>query len=577
MIYEKCEYLEQDNSKNVLKSKWIKNKGYDTCVITFQVEGTYNNIDILILNECNIILRHFNVEYKKEKEMIFSVNALTSQELQMIVLIDHHNDISISEPIFNFFSDTTIANINNNSPKILRNGNIEDNWSNNTYQKYKLKRLWVEITSRCNLKCLSCEKHYNLGGPYVDMEVEVFEKIINLTGDYIEELSITGIGEPLFHKKSKIIFDILDKFPHLKLDFVSNGELWNEYWLNRVSKFNSTVAISIDGPTEESHAYNRGKKSKLSHIRWLLNEAKNRNLDETFKLKFTINTLIMRSNLHLLPEMINFAYEHGVKSIVFIMMGNWGQPKEWYEKESPYLLAEEYIEVYEEIIKRANKFGINAIVPPPLKKNIETIKNSQKYQFCNIPFNSLYIHCNGKISPCCAMRPYIVGNIKDIVKKDDMNELFNSFKQNLLRNEIENKTYNELCLYCDLNYGINKGSPTRSNNNEIITNLLVKNLRNVQNINELFIYGGGEICLELVSKIKEYKISGIIDKKAKIKSYSIENIDVKSLDETSLKSNSTLIVASNVFANEIKKELKLFTSQNNIKLNLVLFNEYLEI
>lgn len=579
MIYQKCEYIKNELTKDVLKSEWVKNNQYDTCLITFEVDGEYKDIEVIILNECNVILRSFKIDYKEEKEMILTVGCLNSKELQITFLIDSENDISISAPLFNFYNDESIINSQDVFPKILKNDILKDKWNNKTYDKCELKRLWIEVTSRCNLKCLSCEKHYGLGGPYTDMDVDVFERIINLTGNDIEELSITGIGEPLFHKKSKAIFDILDRFPHLKLDFVSNGELWNDYWINRVSRFDSSVAISIDGPTEESHGYNRGKRSKLSHIKWLLNEVKKRKEDKDFKLKFTINTLIMRSNLHLLPDMIDFAYEHGVKSIVFIMMGNWGQPIEWYEKESPYQLADEYVVIYEEIIKRAKKFGINAIVPPPASSKNEPIKssNNSKYQFCNIPFNSLYIHWNGKISPCCAMRPYIVGNVKDILTKDDIRKSFNSFKQNLLRNEMENKTYNELCLYCDLNYGISKGSPNRSNKIEVITNLLIDNLRKIKDTNELYIYGGGEICMDLILKINDFEISGIIDKKAKTNPYKIGNINVKSLDETLLKNNSTVIIASNKFANEIKNELQVLATNNCIKLNLVLFNEYLKI
>ncbi|MCK9162301.1 MAG: radical SAM protein [Arcobacteraceae bacterium] len=575
MIYQNSKLIYKNN--NTIKSEWIKNHQYDSCIITFEVEGIYKNIDVIISNESNIILRNFKIAYKKEKEMIFSINCLSSKEIQITLLIEEEGDNVVSEPTFNFYNNNSTNDSRGYIPKILKKNTLQDKWNHITYDKYKLRRLWVEITSRCNLKCLSCEKHYGIGGPYLDMDMEIFEKIANLAFDELEELSLTGIGEPLFHKKSKEIFDILDKYPHLQLDFVSNGELWNEYWIDRVSRFNSNVAISIDGPTEESHMYNRGKHSKLSHIKWLLEEVKNRRENSDFKLKFSINTLIMKSNMHLLPDMIDFAHEHGVETIVFIMMGNWGQPIEWYEQESPYNLMSKYEAIYEEIVERAKKLNINAIVPPPTIKKPSKIDGIKKYQFCNVPFDSLYIHWDGKISPCCAMRPYVVDSIKDINTKNDIKKTFNSFKQNLLRNEMENKTYNELCLYCDLHYGISKGSPDRSSRTEVITNLLIGNLEKVKDVNQLYIYGGGEICLDLISKIDDYNISGIIDKKAKTNPYKINSFDVKTLDDILLKDNDTIIIASNKFANEIKNDLQTMAVNNNIKLKVVLFNEYIEL
>lgn len=105
----------------------------------------------------------------------------------------------------------------------------------------KLKFLWVEITSRCNLRCRSCSKFYGLDGPYEDMEIELFDLIAKMFFDKIETLSITGIGEPLYHNNIRKIFDILETYPNLKLDFVSNGQLWDEYWLERIGRFKSNL------------------------------------------------------------------------------------------------------------------------------------------------------------------------------------------------------------------------------------------------------------------------------------------------------------------------------------------------
>ncbi len=332
-------------------------------------------------------------------------------------------------------------------------------------QEMKLDMLWVEVTSRCNLRCRSCSKFYGLGIPYRDMDLELFKHIENLFFDKTRAVSLTGIGEPMRHSQIHRVFDILERYPGISLDFVSNGQLIDDYWLRRIGRFASVIALSIDGPTKELYNYNRPNGS-FEHMCWLLetrNEYAARHSD--FRLRFTINMVVMKYNFAHIPRMIGFAAKFGVESVVFVFMGYWGQSRDWYDAQNPYDIGNRYREIYEEARELAGLLGVRIWLPEPSihgNPQIEGIggtgEGSHDYQFCRVPFESLYINRDGKVSPCCAMQAYSVGNVADY-SKGNVAQLWNGLPMRLLRSQMINKTYNELCLLCDLHYGINRGRP----------------------------------------------------------------------------------------------------------------------
>jgi len=329
-----------------------------------------------------------------------------------------------------------------------------------------LKLLWVEITSRCNLRCKSCEKFYGQGRPWEDMDIDLFRHIADSLFPHTRSLSLTGIGEPLHHRQADEVFSIIEKYPDLVLDFVSNGELWTDVWLDRIGTFDAKVALSLEGPNEEMHRFNRGPKANFKKVVALLDESRARAArDPGFRLRFSLNMVVMRNNILAMPDMVRFAAEHGVGMLVFILMGYWGQDRDWYEQQSPYHMNDVYAEKYEEAKELGRNLGVNVILPPPAAPASGGPGAPHRFQDCSVPFDSLYIHFNGRVSPCCAMRPYINGNIRDYAG-DEMATLWNSARQKLLRAEMRQRSYNHLCLHCDLNYGINAGRPADSTGHE---------------------------------------------------------------------------------------------------------------
>ena len=84
-----------------------------------------------------------------------------------------------------------------------------------------LKKIYIEITNICNLKCAFCpdtkrKKEY--------MNLEEFEEIIRKIQNYTSLICLHVKGEPLLHKQLKDILKIIEKY-NLKANITTNGTL----------------------------------------------------------------------------------------------------------------------------------------------------------------------------------------------------------------------------------------------------------------------------------------------------------------------------------------------------------------
>lgn len=112
----------------------------------------------------------------------------------------------------------------------------------------------VDITNRCNLSCIHCNKLSNT----ITIEltrvqlIQLFDELYDLG---IAEVSLGG-GEPLFRKDW---FDILAHVcskPGWSVSFNTNGVLWRHIDIKRVStlKYPPRIAVSLDGYTPMTYS-----------------------------------------------------------------------------------------------------------------------------------------------------------------------------------------------------------------------------------------------------------------------------------------------------------------------------------
>ena len=167
----------------------------------------------------------------------------------------------------------------------------------------------VELTNRCNLRCLHCfDKRHSAEG---DLKLEIMEKILldaKLLGfDY---LSFTG-GEPTMHPEFSEILAMVSGAGY-RFGFVTNGwnfaEIYGKILPWRAGL--SVITFSLDGALEETHDLLRGKGSYRRVMKAV-------SICVLKDISFTFNTVITRHNCSELEEMAELAAKLGSQGVRF--------------------------------------------------------------------------------------------------------------------------------------------------------------------------------------------------------------------------------------------------------------------
>ena len=86
------------------------------------------------------------------------------------------------------------------------------------------KKIYIEITNVCNLKCVFCPDSKRAKR---FMSVEEFESVVSKISNYTKLVYLHVKGEPLLHPNLDTIISILEKY-NLKTNITTNGTLINE-------------------------------------------------------------------------------------------------------------------------------------------------------------------------------------------------------------------------------------------------------------------------------------------------------------------------------------------------------------
>lgn len=88
----------------------------------------------------------------------------------------------------------------------------------------KYKKIYIEITNRCNLHCSFCSK---VEKEIKDMSLEEFEFILDRIKNYTDYIYLHVKGEPLLNKKVIEMINLAEKY-NLKVNLTTNGTLFKD-------------------------------------------------------------------------------------------------------------------------------------------------------------------------------------------------------------------------------------------------------------------------------------------------------------------------------------------------------------
>ena len=193
---------------------------------------------------------------------------------------------------------------------------------------YNLKGLYIEVTSKCNLRCKHC--YNNSGDTNDEISFDCLESLIaDASREGVTNFTISG-GEPFIRKDIVEIIELCLHNPITTITIVTNATLVTEKTLlnikNRIDNTDRIMfQISVDGPDSESHNYLRGNGAfeKLSNKLELF---------QTFGLKISFHVVLHSHNFHKVNRILEYAKQHNVTKVDFTFLKKKGRTDLWYDE-----------------------------------------------------------------------------------------------------------------------------------------------------------------------------------------------------------------------------------------------------
>ncbi|MHA1718018.1 MAG: radical SAM protein [Promethearchaeota archaeon] len=173
----------------------------------------------------------------------------------------------------------------------------------------------IEVTSFCNFNCKMCLRNFQKE-EYQNISIELFKQIAKSVFPKLKKVVLYGHGEPLMHPEFEQLVRITREYlpEEGKIEFTTNASLLVPSKVDNILKYGiNKIIVSFD----------TSNIMKLKEIRSGIQEDKVlENLAYLSKQKqagklpeLAIETVIMRSNLHDLPYLIEFCNEFHINSI----------------------------------------------------------------------------------------------------------------------------------------------------------------------------------------------------------------------------------------------------------------------
>ena len=187
-------------------------------------------------------------------------------------------------------------------------------------------RLYVEVTTRCNLRCSMCVKQtQGCGIEEADMPFEVFARLASCL-PHADAVLLNGVGEPLLHPR--LVEMVRFARTHMReeawVGFQSNGlALTPRLAADLLEAGLGTMCLSVDSiaSAEMETLHGGGQTAGLARSFAMLRVARdaatrdaatsNESLPGVKPFRIGAEFVIMRRNLHELPHVVRWAAEQG--------------------------------------------------------------------------------------------------------------------------------------------------------------------------------------------------------------------------------------------------------------------------
>ncbi len=324
--------------------------------------------------------------------------------------------------------------------------------------------LQIEPVGQCNLRCTMCPIQFRQDGPPhgppAFMQFSTFTRLIDGFAG-LKHLHLQGLGEPMMHPR---FFDMVSYAVQKGTRVTTNTNLTliNARRAEQcVTSGLDTLHISIDGATAETYERIRvrGKFERVTRNVELVLDARARLGGALPHLHMVM--VIMKQNLHELPELVRLARQWSMEQIFVQHLSHDFQestlpaqykPMRDYVNEQT-LLEEDPARIeryFGEAREIAETLGIQLRLPRTRAKAY--LPSTPGRERCDWPWSGAYISYQGYAMPCCMVSTpdrINFGNMAEQGVKATWNSpAFQSFRDELASNQPP-----EICRSCSLYSG----------------------------------------------------------------------------------------------------------------------------
>jgi MoaA/NifB/PqqE/SkfB family radical SAM enzyme len=323
----------------------------------------------------------------------------------------------------------------------------------------ELKRLVLELSNKCNLRCRICTDK-PLTGPMLTLAA--FRKLIGKVAhpQTIERLRFVGSGETLivpdFHK---MITEAARLFENADMEFFTNGMFLKRELVESIIEKNvkAHVVLSIDGTTSEIFDYIR-RGASIHRVLMNIEHANSlKAINDSIYPELKINFTMIKQNIEEIPKMVRLASEIGVEEITFSQLvlnssGELAKPENHpFHGQNLPRTKDALLEARE----LSREYGIDLTITWPqvfgwTERYSKASDLSGKmgvpltFDPCIWVLEALSINLEGEGYPCCRYG-ISFGNIHE---HDSLDEVFNSPEATRLRDRLLNMRDVPECHHC---------------------------------------------------------------------------------------------------------------------------------
>lgn len=343
---------------------------------------------------------------------------------------------------------------------------INKNSTNLKIQDLALPPLFAQIepVGQCNLRCQMCPIQFRHDGPphgpLAFMDYSAYCRIIDDLST-LKTLHLQGLGEPLMHPR---FFDMVSYAVKKGINVSTNTNLTLlNYRRARacISSGLNEIHVSIDGATAKVFERIRQRARFTRIMRNLNTLMSERKAAATNTPSVRLITVIMRQNLHELPDLVGLAHRYGIESM-FVqhlchdfsessLPHHYAPMRRFVEEQTLLNEDPQRIEKYFSAARSsAETLGIRLRLPRTKPRPYEpTVRGKNR---CNWPWHGPYISYKGDAMPCCMVATPDRVNFGNVIS-NGAKETWNNADYNAFRQELDSALPPEVCRTCAIYQG----------------------------------------------------------------------------------------------------------------------------